>query len=102
MTTPAGPAFMAKLTKNDHHMAEHVNEIREHIVSDGALSAKVKTLMTLVCDAITAHEDGCRNIANRARALGATEEEIAETVQVAFLFGGMPALVTACAAFKDD
>ena len=101
MTTPAVPGFMAKLTKNDHHMAEHLDELRGHIMADGALSAKVKTLMTMVCDAITAHEDGCRNIANRARALGATEEEIAETVQVAFLFGGMPALVTACAAFKD-
>ena len=53
------PPFMAKLSKNDHHMAEHVNEIRDHIITDGALSAKVKTLMTLVCDAITAHEDGC-------------------------------------------
>ena len=101
MTTPAAPAFMAKLAKNDHHMADHVGELREHIMAEGALSAKVKTLMTMVCDAITAHEDGVRNIANRARALGATEEEIAEAVQVAFLFGGMPGLVTACAAFKE-
>ena len=34
------------------------------------------------------------------RILGATEEEIAETVGVAFLFGGMPALVTGANAFK--
>ena len=66
-------------------------------------SAKVKTLMTLVCDAITAHEDGCRNIGQPCPRIGAPpRKKSLRTVQVAFLFGGMPALVTACAAFKDD
>jgi alkylhydroperoxidase/carboxymuconolactone decarboxylase family protein YurZ len=40
------------------------------------------------------------NIANRARAAGATEAEINETVEVAYLFGGTPALVTAVNAFR--
>jgi len=61
---------------------------------------KVKTMMTMLCDALLGHADGVANIANRARAAGASEEEIAETVGVAFLFGGMPALVTGANAFR--
>jgi len=38
---------------------------------------------------------------NRARSLGVTEPEIAETVRVAFLMGGMPGLVTGCNAFPQ-
>lgn len=95
------PAYMAVLENSDPEMAEYLSAGRDLIMTDGALSAKVKTLMTMVCDAILAHEDGVRIIANRARDMGATEEEIAEAVRVAFLFGGLPALVTACNAFKD-
>ena len=46
------------------------------------------------------HDGGVTTIANRARAAGASEEEIAETVGVAFLMGGLPALVTGSNAFK--
>ena len=48
-----------------------------------------------------AHADGVANIANRARAAGATEAEIQEAVEVAYLFGGTPALVTAVNAFRS-
>ena len=95
------PPYAAVLEKNDPKMAEFLSTGREFIMTDGALSAKVKTLMTMVCDAILAHEGGVKVIANRARGMGATEEEIAEAVRVAFLFGGLPALVTACNAFQE-
>jgi alkylhydroperoxidase/carboxymuconolactone decarboxylase family protein YurZ len=54
----------------------------------------------MVVDAISSHPDGCMNIANRARAAGATEAEINEAVEVAYLFGGTPALVTALNSFR--
>ena len=73
---------------------------REAILPDGALSNKTKTLMTMLCDALLVHDGGVSTIANRARAAGASEEEIAETVGVAFLMGGLPALVTGANAFK--
>jgi alkylhydroperoxidase/carboxymuconolactone decarboxylase family protein YurZ len=78
-----------------------VTSVRESILTDGALSLKVKTLMTMLCDALLAHPDGVANIAKRARALGASEAEIGETVAVAFLMGGLPALVTGSNAFRD-
>jgi len=44
--------------------------------------------------------DGVATIANRARGAGASEAEIQEAVEVAYLFGGTPALVTAMNAFR--
>ena len=98
MTQPA--TWQDILQKDAPELLKLVNGARESVLTDGALSLKVKTLMTMLCDALLAHPDGVANIANRARAAGATEEEIAETVGVAFLFGGMPALVTGANAFK--
>ena len=98
MTQPA--TWQDILQKDAPELFKVVNGARESVLTEGALSLKVKTLMTMLCDALLAHPDGVANIANRARAAGATEEEIAETVGVAFLFGGMPALVTGANAFK--
>ena len=98
MTQPA--TWQDLLQKDAPELLKVVNGARDSVLTDGALSLKVKTLMTMLCDALLAHPDGVANIANRARAAGATEEEIAETVGVAFLFGGMPALVTGANAFK--
>jgi alkylhydroperoxidase/carboxymuconolactone decarboxylase family protein YurZ len=75
--------------------------LQDVIMKDGALSLKTKTLMMLLCDALLAHPDGVANIARRARSLGATDDEIVETVGVAFLMGGMPGLVTGANAFRQ-
>ena len=72
---------------------------REDIMKDGAIPAKYKFLMIMIVDAIMAHEQGCAGLANQARKAGASEEEIKEAVEVAYLFGGTPALVTAVNAF---
>jgi len=97
-----GPSYATALQKYDPKMSEWVTEGREFIITDGALSAKVKTLMTMLCDALLAHEGGVKAIGNRARSMGATEEEIAETIRVAFWMGGLPALVTGANAFPEE
>jgi len=56
--------------------------------------------MTMIVDALLSHPDGVANIAGRARAVGASDAEIQEAVEVAYLFGGTPALVTAMNAFR--
>ncbi len=94
------PGYAATLAQKDPKLAEYLDTGREFILTDGALSAKVKTLMTMLCDALLAHEGGVSNISARARDMGATEEEIAETVRVAFWMGGLPALVTGVNAFR--
>ena len=93
--------WQVALEKSAAALLKDVSSVRESIMADGALSMKVKTLMTMLCDALLAHSSGVSNISNRARAMGASEEEIAETVGVAFLMGGLPALVTGASAFQD-
>ena len=101
MTQPQTPPWQTALEKSTPVLFKDVTAVRESIMKDGALSLKVKTLMTMICDALLSHPGGVAAIANRARGLGATEEEIAEAVGVAYLMGGMPALVTGANAFPD-
>ena len=100
MTLPNPGAWQSLIQENAPQLYEDVSAVRDHVLTDGALPLKVKVLMTMLCDALLAHEEGVKNIANRARAVGATEEEIAETVAVAFVMGGTPALVTGANAFQ--
>ena len=81
-------------------LREGVPGQRDRILRDGAIPAKYKLLMTMIVDALQSHPDGVANIATRARAAGASEAEIQEAVEVAYLFGGTPALLTAINAFR--
>ncbi len=102
MTLPNPGAWQAKLERNSPEVYKEIMDVRNMVLVEGALPLKVKVLMTMLCDAILSHPEGVANIANRARAVGATEEEIAETVAVAFVMGGTAALTTACNAFNDQ
>jgi alkylhydroperoxidase/carboxymuconolactone decarboxylase family protein YurZ len=100
MAQPAVPAWIQTLQQRNPQFAETYLAQRERALRDGAIPAKYKILMTMIVDALQSHPDGVANIANRARAAGATEAEINETVEVVYLFGGTPALVTAVNAFR--
>ena len=94
------PLFLKTLAENDPEFAQRVVELTAFADAGGALDAKTKALMSMLCDAILGHHDGVAAIAERARKQGATEQEIAETVRMAFTAGGLPALVTGLRAFK--
>ncbi len=89
------------LKDNAPGLLKDVSGVREQIMADGALSQKVKTLMMMLGDAILGHDGGVTNLSKRAQALGASKEEVIETVGVAFLMGGMPGLVTGANAFRE-
>jgi len=101
MTTPKAANWQTILGKSTPELLKQVTELQKTVQADGALSAKTKTLMMMLCDALQAHSEGVANIAKRARSLGASEAEIAETLAVAFLMGGLPGLVTGANAFRD-
>jgi alkylhydroperoxidase/carboxymuconolactone decarboxylase family protein YurZ len=94
------PPWIQALQQRDPEFVSGYMAQRERIMKDGAIPAKYKHLMTMIVDALQAHPDGVANIANRARGAGASEAEIQEAVEVAYLFGGTPALVTAMNAFR--
>ncbi len=92
---------MENLSKHAPEIAQQIGGVQGTITKDGALSQKTKTLMMMMGDALLGHGDGVANLANRARALGATDKEIAETVAMAYLMGGLPGLVTGGNAFRQ-
>ena len=101
MTLPNPGSWQGIIEEASPQLFKDVTTLRDNVLTDGALSMKVKVLMTMLCDALLAHDHGVENIANRARAIGATEDEIAETIG-AFVMGGTPALVTGSNAFKKS
>ena len=100
MDQNALPEWIAGLQQRDPEFSDIYLAQRRRVLADGAIPAKYKILMTMLVDALMAHPEGVATIANRARAAGASEAEITETVEVAYLFGGTPALVTATNAFR--
>jgi alkylhydroperoxidase/carboxymuconolactone decarboxylase family protein YurZ len=99
--TQAPVGFQQLLDDNAPELAGIVANARNSITSDGALPAKVKTLMMMICDALLNHESGVTNLANRARALGASEDEVKEALGIAYLMGGLPAVVAGSNAFRN-
>jgi alkylhydroperoxidase/carboxymuconolactone decarboxylase family protein YurZ len=76
--------------------------MRERILKDGAIPGKCKPVMAMITDAIAAHPDGVRTLADNARAAGASEAEITEAVEVGYLYGGTAALVMGVNAFTSS
>ena len=102
MAQSAKPKWIGKLQQSNPEFADAYLAQSNRILKDGAIPAKYKILMTMIVDAIMAHPDGCLALANRARAAGASEAEINEAIEVAYLFGGTPALVTATHALTPE
>jgi len=98
----ARPWFFELVAKNDPDFVKYLEADLGFIMRDGAIPAKYKILMTMVVDALLAHDAGVATIAKRARDNGASEDEIKEAVRIAYLYGGTPALVSALNAFKKD
>ena len=99
--TQAPVGFQQLIDEHAPDLGAVVANARGSIMDEGALPAKVKTLMMMICDALLNHESGVTNLANRARALGASEGEIKEALGVAYLMGGLPALVAGSNAFRN-
>ncbi len=95
------PSFMEELKKHDPEFFELVSAVMAKTRETGALDQKTKTLVTLALDAAGSHPEGVRNLAARARSLGATKEEIVETIRLAFLGSGIPGLVAGLTAFQE-
>ena len=89
------PPWIQTLRDRDPEFAESYLAQRERILRDGAIPAKYKILMTMIVDALLSHPDGVLTA-------GASEAEVLEAVEVAYLFGGTPALVTAVNAFRSS
>tara|TARA_R110002012_G_scaffold160895_1_gene322874 strand:+ start:29330 stop:29680 length:351 start_codon:yes stop_codon:yes gene_type:complete len=79
---------------------EAFNALHKSSISKGVLTAKTKELIALGI-AISVRCDGCIAFhVHDALKAGATSEDILETIGVAILMGGGPALVYGCEAME--
>ena len=92
---------LATLYKLDPELMAHLQTTDPLIYNDGALPRKFKLLIAMAFDAAAGAEGGVRALANRALQEGATKEEIAETLRVAYHLTGVGTLYTASRALRD-
>lgn len=88
----------AKLSKEIPGPIGGFAQLHKAAVADGALSTKVKELISLAI-AVAIRCDGCIAYhVNDALRAGASREEIVDAIGVAILMGGGPAMIYGCEA----
>jgi alkylhydroperoxidase/carboxymuconolactone decarboxylase family protein YurZ len=85
----------------DPEFMDHLRETDKVIYGDGALPRRVKLLIALALDAAHGASAGVRSLALAALNAGATRDEIAETVRVAYHLSGVGSVYTAAHGLKD-
>lgn len=95
------PPFLAALEKNDPKFAAVIEQVVTTSMSPGALDAKTKMLIALALDAAHGAVDGVASLAKQLRAIGTTDEEIAEALRLAYFAFGNSILVASSAAFEQ-
>jgi len=96
-----GKGFMQQLTESDPEFLGLLKPLWDEVMKGGALDQKTKTLMVLFFDATQGHKEAVKALAAGARKLGATEEEIKETVRMAFLTSGVTGISAGMTAFEE-
>lgn len=94
------PEFLRLLKERSPDFGEAISNVFEKGQSEGALPAKVKTLISMALDAAMGHPAGVKALAEKARKQGATEEEIIETIQIVTIACGVQGLATGSAALR--
>ena len=92
---------LATMKKLDPEFMKHLEETDALVYADGALPRKVKLLMAMAFDAAEGAAGGVRALAEQAMKAGATKEEIAEALRVAFHLSGIGSLYAASFGLKD-
>jgi len=92
---------LATMKKLDPEFMRHLEETDALVYADGALPRKIKLLMAMAFDAAEGAAGGVRALAEQAMKAGATKEEIAEALRVAFHLSGIGTLYAASFGLKD-
>jgi alkylhydroperoxidase/carboxymuconolactone decarboxylase family protein YurZ len=91
---------LSTLEKIDPKLMEHLEEANSLVYSEGAMPKKFKLLIAMAFDAAQGAEGGVRALAQQAMREGATQEEIAEALRVAYHLSGVGTLYTASLGLK--
>jgi alkylhydroperoxidase/carboxymuconolactone decarboxylase family protein YurZ len=85
---------LSTLARIDPRMMKHLAEVDELVYASGALSRKIKLLIAMAFDAAHGASDGVQALARAAVKEGATSQEVAEALRVAYHLAGVGALYT--------
>lgn len=97
------PPFVEILREKDPELFAAVDKLSQVANKPGALDQKTKVLISLALDAFNGAIGGVKTLSEVARKVGATEEEIKETLRMSYYISGMQSLVAGAAAYpKDD
>lgn len=94
--------FFDHVKEYDPELYDVVSNLADLAMAPGALDSKTKVLITLALDALAGAKKGVENLAKQARKLGATDQEIAEVLRLAYFVAGNKVLVISEEAFDDD
>jgi alkylhydroperoxidase/carboxymuconolactone decarboxylase family protein YurZ len=92
---------LSTLENLDPKMVEHLRETNALIYCEGALPKKYKLLIAMAFDAAFGADQGVKSLAGSALKEGATKEEIAEVLRVAYHLAGVGTLYTASKGLKE-
>jgi alkylhydroperoxidase/carboxymuconolactone decarboxylase family protein YurZ len=92
---------LATLGRIDPAILKHVQDSDELFYGDGALPRKMKLLIAMAFDAADGAAEGVRALAGAARQAGASTQEIAEALRVAYHMAGVGTLYTASQGLRD-
>jgi alkylhydroperoxidase/carboxymuconolactone decarboxylase family protein YurZ len=92
---------LAAMQKLDPDLMAHLQATDLLIFGDGALPRKFKLLVAMAFDAAAGAEGGVSALAHAALQAGATKEEIAEILRVAYHLNGVGTLYTASRALRN-
>ena len=73
----------------DPELAKAVEDARTLSLGEGGLPRKYKYLIAMVLDATHGADAGVRNLAQAAMHAGATKEEVADALRVAYFIDGV-------------
>jgi len=92
---------LSTLNKIDPAMMKRLEELDEFIYGSGSLPRKIKLLIAMAFDAAHGAENGVRSLAAAAMQEGATTEEIAEVLRVAYHLSGVGVLYMGSIGLRD-
>lgn len=95
------PPFLKALESNDSEFAQALEKIVSLSLKEGSLDPKTRALIALALDAALGASEGVASLANQARSMGVTDQEIAEALRLAYFTSGNSVLMTSFAAFRD-
>ncbi|MGI6468018.1 MAG: carboxymuconolactone decarboxylase family protein [Syntrophomonadaceae bacterium] len=99
---PRLPWFVEQMKKHDAEIYRLSADSAETALAEGALDSKTKLLIVLALDALKGAAQGVKVVAAQARAAGASEDEIAEALRLAYYVSGMDVVKTCLNAYETE